>query len=271
MAKAKSKKKKRKKTKQKPQRKKTNALRKVKIGKYHASYPAKVRMLIVEMGVVNERGDVKWGTIAKLLGVTNKTILQWRKKSGKYYHEEFAKACFEGIGALDSNDIKRGLINISKPHKVVKRVRVLKQTGVKPPPKSWRKSDVLAFARIRLGIEIDPELSLPEIRLQIEAECESRAGEKLVVVREEETKELNVAAAKMTAANVGPEDERWMPKEGRVHGVTGGMARLLEEIGQQKTVLPAEELGIMEDDGKRASKEHEEPAVAAEQSVLDHG
>lgn len=182
-------------------------------GKYQASFAKLVKILIIEMGAVNSRGEPAWGDIAEVLGVTNKTILEWRKKSGPYYQEEFADACDEAIEAADAGKVKRGLINVAGPHVVVKRIRELRRTGIKPPPKSWRKADVLAFARIRLDMELDPELSLVELRLRIEAECEKGGAEKLVTVREERTAGVvDVTAAKLVMANIGPKNRRWRDK-----------------------------------------------------------
>ena len=48
------------------------------LGKYRATFPEKVKWLIIEGGAINKLGHPAWGLIEKLLGVTNKTILQWR-------------------------------------------------------------------------------------------------------------------------------------------------------------------------------------------------
>lgn len=69
----------------------------------------KVKFLIIEGGAINRLGHPAWGLVGKLLGVTNETIRQWRKRSGKYYKEEFAKACNEGIAAADAGQVKRWL------------------------------------------------------------------------------------------------------------------------------------------------------------------
>jgi len=192
---------------------KTEVVSKVESKKYDPSFPGLIKKLIVELGAINNRGEPSWSKIAEVLGVTNETILQWRKESGPYYHEEFAQACVEAIEAVDTSEVQRGLINVAKPHIVVKRIQELKRTGIKPPPKSWRKADVLAFARIRLGIKLDPELSLVEMRLKIEAECEKGGSEKLVTVREERTEGVvDVTAAKLVKANIGPKNKRWREK-----------------------------------------------------------
>jgi hypothetical protein len=83
----------------------------------------------------------------------------------------------------------------------------------------------------------------------------------------------NPAAQALVHANCGPEAERWIAKEGRVHEAGDSMGRLLEQLGDMPTVLPAQELNIgpKADDQEGIGKEHAEPVVAAESPLLDNG
>lgn len=184
----------------------------------------RVKLLIIDLGVVNKRGEPAWGKIAKLLGVTNAMILQWREKRGPYYHEKFAEACEEAIEAVDAAKIKRSMIDRAQGYTQTKRVTEMRETP---------DGDITVNRTEKTTLAGDP------------------------------------AAAKIVLPNIGPKEKRWLVKEGRVHEVAGTLDGLFKEIGDQPTVLPCEELGVMSDDEKRAGKEHEEPVLEAEQSILD--
>lgn len=213
--------------------------------KYEPAIAEQVKLMVIELGCVNQRGEIAWGRIARLIGVSVETLRNWRTKSSPYYHEEFAGSVNEAVASVDTGAIKRGLIEAAKPHAVVKRVRVMKAVGPQPPPKSWTKTETLAFARLKLGLDLDEELSKVEIRLIIEAECEKRSKEKMVTVREERTREQDIGAAKFVLPNYGPPAERWSVKEQRTHDVTDEFAELLKEIGSEPVGLPGQKM----DDG----------------------
>lgn len=82
----------------------------VKNDKYQDEFPELVKLYIIEYGLVNGKGQPAWKKIAKILGVTNKTILLWREPMGKYYKPKFAEACREAEEATHQDKIKRSLI-----------------------------------------------------------------------------------------------------------------------------------------------------------------
>ena len=203
---------------------KKEVVSKVESKKYRPSYPGRVKLLIIEMGTVNKRGEPAWGRVATLLGVNIKTIERWRKCSGPHYHEEFADACDEAIEAVDAAKIKRSMIERAQGYTQTKKVTEMRETP---------DGDITVNRTEKTTLAGDP------------------------------------AAAKIVLPNIGPLEKRWMVKEGRVHDATGELAKLFKEIGEEPTVLPREELGIMDDERQRIQKENEEPAVAAQQSILD--
>jgi len=194
-----------------------SSLQKLNNEKWSEEFPARIRFLICECGLINKRGDVDYKRIAKVLGVSVQGLRRWKNPLDDYYKPALAEAVAAAVAELDAGHIHRGLIDLAKPHVVVKRTRALKSTGIKPPPKSWSKNDLLTFARIKLGIELDPDLSKIEIRLRIEGACEKTGAEKLVTVREERTTEVDVGAAKYVLSNIGDKDKRWKVKETREH------------------------------------------------------
>lgn len=187
------------------------------ISKYKKSFPRLVKFLIIEGGAINRLGDPNWGLIANLLEVTNKTILEWRKCSGKHYKEEFAKACQEGIDAADAGQVKRGLLNVAKPHIVSEKTLERRVVGPKPPPIAWNKDDLIAWADKHLDLEIDVRMTKPEVIAVIGNECIEQSRVKLVVVGEKRKRTVDVAAAKIVLPNIGPKEERWLSKEAIVH------------------------------------------------------
>jgi len=85
--------------------------------KYQASYAERALFLIVELGLVNARGGIAVTKLAKALGVTAKTIRQWRKADGEYYKNEFAKALKTAAESIECGDIKRSMIDRAKGYK----------------------------------------------------------------------------------------------------------------------------------------------------------
>ena len=183
------------------------------LSKYKDSFPKLVKFLIIEGGAINRLGNPNWGFVAGVLGVTNKTILEWRKQSGKRYHEEFAKACQEGIDAADAGQVKRGLLNVAKPHIAREMKLELQTVGPKPPPQTWTKADLIEWADRKLDLEIDPAMSKPEVIAAIVNECEEQTEKKMVVVEEKRKRMVDVGAAKIVLPNIGPKNERWLSKE----------------------------------------------------------
>ena len=183
------------------------------LSKYKDTFPKMVKFLIIEAGVINKVGDPDWKVIAKLLGVTHGTLLEWRKQSGKHYKEEFAQACQEGVDATELGTVKRGVMHLAKPHLVKEKKLELKMVGPDPPPAGWRKEDYIEWAKKNLAMKVGKKDSIATIRRSIKIECGKRKVEKLVVVGEKRETKIDLGAAKIIVANVGPKKDRWLSKE----------------------------------------------------------
>jgi len=170
-------------------------------------------MLIMEMGAVNNRGQIAWSKIAKALGVSDQTLHNWRTQSSGYYQPDFAAMVDEIIPIVEAGQVKRDMITRSKQHAVVKITREIRVRGPKSPRESMRKALLVRYAREVLSLELDESLRKDEMLYEIERKIAALTTEELVVVKRETQKSMgdNTAAA-LVAANYGPENERWRSK-----------------------------------------------------------
>lgn len=242
--------------------------------KYNASYAKRVKILVIELGAVNLRGEVAWTKIAKALGIGVETIRNWRKESGPYYHKEFADACEEAIEAADLGKIKRDTITAAGRHVKHRRTRELRSIGPKPPKSTYTKALLVRYAAevLKPPLKLNIKSRKVELMYEIERAIEEQTKGEMQVVKIESQEIFGEPAARTIAlTNLGPPEKQWMGKEGRVHDVSDPLTRLFKEIGEQPTRLPGEEMGIMANDDKRDGKEPEGPVLADEQSILDSG
>jgi hypothetical protein len=75
--------------------KKKSAKRKARSEIYRESYPETLKILVVESGQVNRKGEIAWNKIGKILGVSVATMRLWRNrlitgKPNKHYKPAFA-------------------------------------------------------------------------------------------------------------------------------------------------------------------------------------
>jgi hypothetical protein len=195
-----------------------------KSDKYHPSHAELAKMMIVELGAVNNRGEVAWGKIAKLLRVSVETLRRWRTRSGPYYRADFAAAVTQAIEEIDAGKIKRSMIQRAQGYTQRRTVTEIRDT--------------------------------PD-------------GEITVNRTEKTTLAGDVQAAKLVLPNIGDPETRWMAKEGRMHDVGGTLADLMREIGENPEPFVTE--GSGEHDGEAVQAEPEQPILATEPPVLDHG
>jgi len=182
--------------------------------KYEDRFPDLLITLVVDCGLVNKTQNMPWKRLAVVFGVSEMTLHNWRNPAKPdTYHEDFHKAVKAAQAAVDTNNIKRGLIAMATPHYVYDRTQELRKVGPKPPPKDWYKAGLIDWADKHLDLEIDPAMTKPEVYTAIRLECAEQTEEKMVTVKERRTKVLDVAAAKMVLPNHGPEDERWTDKQ----------------------------------------------------------
>jgi hypothetical protein len=181
--------------------------------KYTPEAPELLIMLVVECGMVNSRGEIAWGKVARAMGVSEMTLHNWRNpQKPETYHKEFHQAAKMARESVDAAQIKRGIIDLAKPHYEYDRTQELRKVGPTAPPKHWYKDDLIEWADTYLDLEIDPTMTKPQVIAAIARECFELTEEKLVTVKERRKKVVDVGAAKLALPNIGPLEERWIEK-----------------------------------------------------------
>ncbi len=216
---------------------------------YKLKYAKRVKELIMELVPLNNKGELAYGKIAKALGVPARTMREWRNPYSNHFKPDFAKSVkdaetelFEG---LDSDKVKRGVIERAIGYKRIKKIKELVTKGPRRPPLSvMTVDDLLKYAEKELGLKLEGKLSKSTIILAIEEEINNQTTEVMKLVRqEEEQMPADVAAAKLVLPNIGPEDKRWRDKQVTELEVNEETATLLGIIdGISKGRLPNEEV-----------------------------
>jgi hypothetical protein len=113
--------------------KKKSAKRKARSEIYRESYPETLKILVVESGQVNRKGEIAWNKIGKILGVSVATMRLWRNrlitgKPNKHYKPAFAAAAVACVEEVELARIKRTAITLSQPHVVKKTIKEERET-----------------------------------------------------------------------------------------------------------------------------------------------
>ncbi|MEE9365906.1 MAG: hypothetical protein V3W44_04380 [Dehalococcoidales bacterium] len=181
--------------------------------KYTEDMPVRFYMLVVECGMASRHGEILWGKVGKFLDVAPSTMHNWRNPSKpETYHEEFHKAAKRAKEAVDAGAIKRGLIDLGKPHITNDRTFELRKIGPKPPPQNWLKQYLIDWADEELDLHFEPGMTKPEVYQAILFECGLQTKEEMVETKRREQEVVDVGAAKLAVANIGPQEERWTDK-----------------------------------------------------------
>lgn len=140
--------------------------------KYKDSNPAILKMMVIEQGLVNRKGEIAWKKVAKILSVTQESLRRWRNKliSGKpnkYYKPAFADAAVACAEEVEAGRIKRSLIDRAKGFVLKKTVKETRET--------------------------------PDGEITVERTEKTQMG-------------CDVAAARICLANLGPKEQRWTDK-----------------------------------------------------------
>lgn len=86
----------------------------IKQPKYKPEFAERVKFLICEAGLLNQRGQIAWERIGKVLGISPRMMKRWRNSLDTYYHKEFAEAVSQAQEAIDADAIKRSMIAKAK-------------------------------------------------------------------------------------------------------------------------------------------------------------
>lgn len=174
--------------------------------------------LIFLVQLVDSKGNLQYGKLAKLLEVPVRTFNSWRNPESEYYKPEFDKALKKAnidiVEAIDAGEIKRAMIKRAKPYTRVKKTKELKTIGPDMPAMSiMKKPDLIAEAK-KLKIKLGKKENVNSLKVKIAQAVEKQTEEKLIVVKqEEEQMHGDVAAAKFVLPNIGPKDKRWIGQE----------------------------------------------------------
>ena len=246
-----------KKTKARPERG-----RRGQMEKYHSSYTERVKMMIVDLGAVNSRGEIAWSRIAKLLGVSVETLRRWRKRSGPYYKQDFAIAVTQAVEEFDTDRIKAGQIIQSQKHILHRVFRELRVRGPQMPSSDYNKALLIRYADVVLKLSLNMKMTIPEMRYRLERRVEELTKEELVIVRKVSIEvDPHLAAVKLVLMNLGKKEERWTFTERHEVERDDALTRMLAEIGEQPVRLPREELSddVKNDNERAVKQEFKEP------------
>jgi len=246
-----------KKTKARPERG-----RRGQMEKYHSSYTERVKMMIVDLGAVNSRGEIAWSRIAKLLGVSVETLRRWRKRSGPYYKQDFAIAVTQAVEEFDTDRIKAGQIIQSQKHILHRVFRELRVRGPQMPSSDYNKALLIRYADVVLKLSLNMKMTIPEMRYRLERRVEELTKEELVIVRKVSIEvDPHPAAVKLVLMNLGKKEERWTFTERHEVERDDALTRMLAEIGEQPVRLPREELSddVKNDNERAVKQEFKEP------------
>lgn len=170
-------------------------------------------MLVVEMGAVNNRGEIAWTKVARAMGLSAETLRRWRTESSGYYQPDFAAMVDDVVPLVESGQVKRAFIDRAKPHAVVKITRELRTQGPKRPPESMRKALLIRYAAEVLHLELDESLKKDELLYEIDRAIAAQTTQELVVTKRETQRSMgDNTAGTLVAANYGPPEERWRQK-----------------------------------------------------------
>jgi hypothetical protein len=153
--------------------------------KYKPQFAETLKMLVVECGMLNNRGEIAWSKIAKYLGVGRETLRNWRDPSKpRHFKAEFAAAVKEAIEAVNADQIKRSMIQRAQGYTQVKKITEVREnddgdvTTVHRTEKTKMLGDVAAAKLVLPNIGPEDERWLDKKELTMaggkltDAECE---------------------------------------------------------------------------------------------------
>ena len=180
---------------------------------------------------------VTWPTIAVAVGVGESTLRHYRQVGSANYVEEFAAMVRLAIEQRDCGQIRAGQVEQAQKHtlkKVTREPRLIDIRSTKRkipswavrikskrllpapvmPPMSYKKNELIFYAKAFLDLEIDESYNKNEIRIECAMCVEALTVEEMVVVKEESAQvDPNQAAVKNVLTNTGKKEERWNFKD----------------------------------------------------------
>jgi len=208
---------------------------------------------------------VTWPTIAAAVGVGESTLRHWRQVGSANYVEKFAEMVRLAVEARDCGDIRAGQVEQAKKHTLKKVTREPKLVDIRStkrkipswavrkkskrllpapvmPPTSYKKNELILYAKAFLDLEIDGSYTKNEIRIECAKCVDELTVEEMVIIKEEMSEaDPNQQAVKNVLTNTGDPAKRWNFKDEHELDVTDKLGKLLTEIGSNRSVLPKQE------------------------------
>lgn len=170
------------------------------------------------MKLLNSRGQLEYGKLAKALGIPDRTFRLWRNPDSKHFKADLVKelnnAHDELLEGIQSGKIKQTLIKRAMPYIQIKRFKEPRIVGPKMPEMRDMDNKALILCAKNLGLKVDKTMTKGILKTKIAEEVKRQTKEVMVTVRQEEERILgDVAAARIVLANIGPKDKRWIEKQ----------------------------------------------------------
>ena len=131
---------------------------------YCTKFEQQIRDIIIELVPLNQRKELAWTKIAKILGVSSKTLQRWRTPGSDYYVEDFAKAISHSEKLMRENidlgKINAGVIKRAQGYKKVKVIKEPFMDGPELPSFSrYTKKALVNWAKRTLKLKLDPKIT----------------------------------------------------------------------------------------------------------------
>ena len=185
---------------------------------YSPEIAHQVKAAIFDFELVTSKGELLVTKLAKLLGIPARTFRSWRDLNSDRYKADLAtavkKAHKEYVEQMDAGKIKQGQIKKALNNVQVKKIYEKEVRGPVIPSLSGMDKDGLTMVAKSLKLKVKKNMSKGVLKCLIVAEKEKQTKETMILQRRETTHfGGDTNAAKFVLPHIGPETERWIPKE----------------------------------------------------------
>lgn len=183
-------------------------------GKYDVKFIEKVRMLVLQCGMINRRSEIAWSKIAQCLSVTTESIRRWLDPDSKVYKEDFKAAIEEIQQEIDTGNVKHSTLVTATKHTLTRRNWEMADVGPMRPRSSWTIPVLRQYAAEQLGLDLPAKLSKAKIGYAIDVALRKQTVRKRVPsTGSSQEVDPNPEARKLILRNVGKAENRWNLKE----------------------------------------------------------
>ncbi len=204
---------------------------------YTDDLPEKAALMIKDLQLINGRGELEFGKIAKILNIPLRTFNSWRNQKGDYFKPELVKAMAEAhsklLVSVDLRKIHAG--QILKAQGKARETTIIKEPVAEGPRlpafSRYTKPVLIDYARRILKLKLTRSMTKCAMEEAIRSKAEKMTTVTIKEVRRvTKTQPPDTPAAKYCDQNMGDEGERWSETENLRHGVDDALGELLKEI-----------------------------------------